>query len=377
MRIAILGIKGVPGHHGVEVVVDSLLPHLSALGHEITVYGYANYCRPAENYRGARVVTVNGSSRKNLEMFSHMWMAAMETRRHTYDVVHIHSADPCILAWLPRARFGLAATSHGQAYVRRKWGAGARAMSRLAERFFIRVPDVKTSVSRPLADYYNARYGAGVRYIPNGIDFRDPPPADVVKRRGLEPGGYLFCSAGRVERTKGLSTLIGAYRRLERPLPLVVAGGGAATDERYFAELKAARPAGVRFEGFMTGEDLYALYAYARVFVFPSEYEAMSMALLEGLSFGTPTVFSDIPENRAVAEGMGFAFRVGDEVSLADTLRFVLDHPGEAAQAGARAAAHVRSRHDWKAIASRYHEVYLELASRGRPAEALAALERG
>jgi len=30
MKIAILGTKGVPGRHGVEVVVDSLLPHLAA-----------------------------------------------------------------------------------------------------------------------------------------------------------------------------------------------------------------------------------------------------------------------------------------------------------------------------------------------------------
>jgi hypothetical protein len=67
MRIAILGKKGVPGHHGVEVVVDSLLPHLTSLGHEITVYGYGSYTEPIDDYHGARVKTVAGSSRKNLE----------------------------------------------------------------------------------------------------------------------------------------------------------------------------------------------------------------------------------------------------------------------------------------------------------------------
>lgn len=367
MKIAILGIKGVPGHHGVEVVVDSLLPHLTALGHRITVYGYAGYCEPTDDYHGARIVAVRGSRRKNLEMISHMWRASLAERRETYDIVHIHSADPCLLAWLPRARFGVIATSHGQAYLRRKWGSAARGMSKVAERFFVRLPRVKTSVSKPLADFYNGKYRAGVRYIPNGIAFREPPPAGLVEKWGVRPKEFLFCSAGRIERTKGLSTLIEAYRMLGRDIPLVIAGGGSATDEAYFNELKADRPEGVRFTGFLTGDEFFALYAHARVFVFPSEYEAMSMALLEGLSFGTPTVFSDIPENRTVADGMGFAFHVSDPASLAGTLERVLEDPEEAARLGAIAARHVREHHDWKAIAGRYHEVYLEMAG-GRPA---------
>ena len=364
MKIAILGIKGVPGHHGVEVVVDSLLPHLTAMGHEITVYGYTSYCEPSTDYHGALVVPVEGSSRKNIEMFSHMWHSSLDTRRHDFDIVHIHSADPCILAWLPRARYGIVATSHGQAYIRKKWNAAARTMSKLAERLFIRVPDIKTSVSRPLAEYYNGRYGAGVRYIPNGIVFRDKPPVSLLEKWGLEEGGYLFCSAGRIEKTKGLSTLVEAYAKLDTELPLIVAGGGSATDETYFEELKKTSPEGVRYVGFLKGDEFFALYAHAKVFVFPSEYEAMSMALLEGLSFGTPTVFSDIPENLAVADGIGFEFKVSDPGSLTGQLEFVLANPEEAARAGERAAAHVRAEHSWEAVARLYDAVYNEMKGR-------------
>jgi len=365
MKIAILGIKGVPGHHGVEVVVDSLLPHLSALGHEITVYGYYSYCEPSTDYHGALVVPVKGSRKKNIEMFSHMWHSSIDTRSHDFDIIHIHSADPCILAWVPRARYGLVATSHGQAYIRKKWNVAARSMSKFAERFFIRVPRIKTSVSKPLADYYNEKYGAGVKYIPNGIVFRDKPPVHLLEKWGLETGGYLFCSAGRIEKTKGLSTLVEAYRRLDPGMPLIVAGGGSATDEAYFEKLRKNSPEGVRFVGFLTGDEFFALYAHAKVFVFPSEYEAMSMALLEGLSFGTPTVFSDIPENRAVADGIGFAFKVSNTDSLVKQLEFVLGHPEEAARAGERAAAYVRAEHSWEAVARLYDAVYSEMAGPG------------
>ena len=364
MRIAMLGTKGVPGHHGVEVVVDSLIPHLTALGHEITVYGYESYTQPSGDYFGARIKTVRGSRRKNFEMISHMWKASLEARRERYDIVHIHSTDPCLLAWLPNPRYGLVATSHGQAYIRKKWGVSARMMSKIAERFFIRFPKVTTCVSKPLCDYYRAKYRREVLYIPNGITFREAPDAALIAKWDLAPRGYLFCSAGRIERTKGLTTLLEAYRTARPALPLVIAGGGSATDTAYFNELRSSAPEGVIFTGFLTGDEYYALYAHARIFIFPSEYEAMSMALLEGLSFGVPTIYSDIPENEAVARGLGFPFHVSTAESLAERIGLVLAAPAEAESVGRRASEVIRANHDWARIARQYDEVYARVAGK-------------
>jgi glycosyltransferase involved in cell wall biosynthesis len=362
MRIAILGTKGVPGHHGVEVVVDSLLPHLTSLGHEITVYGYGSYTEPIDDYHGARVKTVAGSSRKNLEMISHMWKSSLEARRGRYDIVHIHSTDPCLLAWLPRPKYGVVATSHGQAYVRKKWGWFAKGMSRVAERFFIRLPDVVTSVSKPLCEYYERKYGKEVLYIPNGIEVRGIPSEHWLGKWKLGREGYIFCSAGRIERTKGLDALLDGYGLAAPGMPLVIAGGGSASDFAYFDELKARAPEGVVFTGFLTGDEFFSLYAYAGVFVFPSEYEAMSIALLEGMSFGVPTIYSDIPENEAVANGFGYSFTVSDPESLAERLGYVLDHMDEARTLGMKAREHIGKGHSWPAIAALYDQIYRGLA---------------
>ncbi len=365
MRIAILGIKGVPGHHGVEVVVDSLLPHLAALGHEITVYGYSSYTEPMDDYKGARIRTVKGSSAKNLEMISHMWKSSLEVRRDRYDIVHIHSTDPCLLAWLPRPRLGTVATSHGQAYVRKKWGWFARNMSKVAEKIYMRTPDIITSVSRPLCDYYREKYGKDVIYIPNGIKVRGEPSEEWLAKWGLRNRGYLFCSAGRIERTKGLDTLLDAYRLANPGMPLVVAGGGSASDFAYFDELKARAPEGVVFTGFLTGDEFFSLYAYAGVFVFPSEYEAMSIALLEGMSFGVPTLYSDIPENEAVAGGFGYPFTVSDPGSLAERLEYVVDNIEEARKLGLEAKEHIARNHSWPTIAGLYDRIYRKLSESG------------
>jgi len=366
MKIAILGTKGIPGHNGVEVVVDSLVPHLSSMGHDITVYGYDSYTQPADSDNCVRIRTVPGSSRKNLEMISHMWNASVDSRRRNFDIVHIHNTDPCLLAWLPKARYGIISTSHGQAYIRKKWGITARTMSKAAERFFIYLPDIITSVSKPLADFYEKKYKKKVFFIPNGIKCMEAPDKTFLKRWNLEPEKYLFCSAGRIERTKGIHTLLEAYNKLKIDLPLVIAGGGNGTDHQYFRELKHKKPNGVIFTGFLTGDDLFSLYAHTGVFVFPSEYEAMSMALLEGLSFGVPTIYSNIPENTAVTNGLGYAFEVSNAVSLVKQLHYVLKHYNEALTVGGKAKKYIKKNYDWKNIAKQYNEIYLKLSGKER-----------
>ncbi len=362
MKIAILGTKGIPGHHGVEVVVDSLVPHLVSLGHDITVYGYESYTKTQDNYCGAKIKALAGSSQKNFEMISHMANSALDTKKNGFDIIHIHSTDPCLLSWLSKARCGIVATSHGQAYIRKKWGIAARTLSRIAERFFIYFPNVITSVSRPLADYYKKKYKKKVLYIPNGIKFREKPSSEYLNKWNINAENYLFCSAGRIERTKGIHTLINAYKKLNSKLPLVIAGGGSGTDPTYFDELKTNSTPGVTFAGFLTGDEFFSLYAHARIFIFPSEYEAMSMSLLEGLSFGAPTVYSNIPENEAVADGLGFPFQVSNEDSLADVLKDVLSNYDEAVKMGQKAKKLVREKHDWEKIAGQYNEIYLKLA---------------
>lgn len=361
MKIAILGTKGIPGHHGVEVVVDSLLPYLASMSHDVTVYGYESYTKFTDDYFGAKIKTVKGSSHKNFEMISHMWNASLATRRECFDVVHVHSTDPCLLAWLPKTRFGIVATSYGKAYRRKKWGLPAIAMSKMAEQFFIHLPDIITSVSKPLVDDYKNKYGKDVVYIPNGIKLREKPDKAFLKKWDIEAQKFFFCSAGRIERTKGLDTLLAAYAKIGSDLPLVIAGGGSGSDFDYFDELKKNKPDGVKFVGFLTGDEFFSLYAYAGIFVFPSEYEAMSMALLEGLSSGVPTVYSNIPENEAVANGLGYAFEVSNANSLAEELNYVLSHYPKAVVRACRAKAIIREKHNWEVIAKQYNDIYAKL----------------
>jgi glycosyltransferase involved in cell wall biosynthesis len=75
-------------------------------------------------------------------------------------------------------------------------------------------------------------------------------------------------------------------------------------------------------------------------------------------------VYSDIPENEAVARGLGIAFRVSDAESLSEGIRRALDKRAEAEALGAKARETVRQNHDWSVIARQYDDIYRKITSR-------------
>ena len=90
------------------------------------------------------------------------------------------------------------------------------------------------------------------------------------------------------------------------------------------------------------------------------------MMLLEAMSFGIPTVYADVEENRLVAQDCAYAFKPTDAVELADTVIRVLAHPDEAKVLAHKGRRRVIERYDWETVVDRTEEVYAIARARGR-----------
>ncbi len=165
--------------------------------------------------------------------------------------------------------------------------------------------------------------------VPNFIDTRGYAVADG-------PGEYAVY-LGRLERIKGLETLLAAAERLP-DLPLVIVGDGPlrATLE---ARLRAPGLGHVRLAGFVAGEELRALVRSSLCVVLPSEwYETFGLVLLEAFASGRPVVASrigGIPE--VVRDGHdGLLFPPGSVDELTRALAWMAAHRDDAAEMGRR-----------------------------------------
>lgn len=111
---------------------------------------------------------------------------------------------------------------------------------------------------------------------------------------------------GTVEPRKNLETLFEAWQlvrhHLEEAPSLVVCGRLGWKDQGLRSEVAAGREEGwLHHPGYVTNEELAALFRGALFLVFPSLYEGFGLPVLEALSAGTPVVASDLSVLREVA----------------------------------------------------------------------------
>ncbi len=123
---------------------------------------------------------------------------------------------------------------------------------------------------------------------------RDPELKLFLDRWGLLPGEYLLF-AGAIEPRKNLIRLLEAIsflqqRRPDVP-PLILAGPPGWRNQEIYNRVAAAGP-GVRYVGYLAGEELAALMAGCAVFVMPSLYEGFGLPVLEAMTCGVPVVTS-------------------------------------------------------------------------------------
>jgi glycosyltransferase involved in cell wall biosynthesis len=214
-----------------------------------------------------------------------------------------------------------------------------------------------------------------VRLLPHGVDTARFQPASPAERAALRarlglPGGVLAVYSGRLLRGKGLETLVDALGAPAAPpeLGVVLVGSGAGQALDVTPELER-QVAARRLEGrvvFAGQSDQVEDYLRAAdLFVFPSHFEALGIALVEAAACGLPAVASATGGIVDVVEsgGSGLLVAPGEPQALAAALaELARDEPRRAAM-GERARAIALARFDERDVLEGYRALFRELSS--------------
>jgi len=339
--------------------VEQLSLRLVKKGINVTVICRSHYTPKLKYYNGIKLIRFPTINQKHLEMIVHTFISCLYLLAKKCDLVHIHSVEPALLAPIIKLRHRIVATSHGQAYRRDKWGKFAKAMSKLAEKIYIRFPNYITAVSKTLSEIYYNEYGKAPFYIPNGIEFRFCENSELLKRFGIRRDKYILY-VGRLIPTKGPKILIDAYKKISTNVKLVLVGGSSHTD-KYEEDLKKEASENIFFLGYQHGKVLNALYDHCKIFVFPSQIEGLPLVLLEALVAKKPLIFSDIPENMEIADGLGISFKNGDVNDLAEKLSYALSNIDIFESYKDKIEEKIRSEFNWDFIVDQYIKIYHEV----------------
>jgi hypothetical protein len=273
------------------------------------------------------------------------------------------------------------------------WAAGpagrlARRATSLRNRW-LRDADAFVAMSRVIRD---EMLGAGIPgerivLLPHGVDTERFRPSTVEEKLALRselglPGGVLATYSGRLLRGKGLETLLDAFTAVADRAPglgLVLVGSGEGQALSVEDELRRRvdeRGLGTRvvFAGRIERVEDYL--RAADVFVFPSVFEALGIALVEAAACALPAVASRTGGIVDVVEDgvSGALVAPGDTLALSDALLGLAADEPRRSQMGREARAIALARFDERDGVGRYRALFREVgatrACASRPARA-------
>jgi len=185
----------------------------------------------------------------------------------------------------------------------------------------------------------------------------------------LGPTTRLAVYTGRLHAGKGLAELVAAWtqvaaRHADARLWLVGEGSEHAALVRQIGAL------GLSGRVVLPGsfDNVDDVLAAADLFVFPSESEGLSHALLEAMAVGLPVVASDIPGNaQAVRDGVeGLLVPPRDVAALAAAIEKILADPYRASLLGAAARLRVEECFSLDRMVDAHRDLFARLTGAGQ-----------
>ena len=206
-----------------------------------------------------------------------------------------------------------------------------------------------------------------ITVVMNGVapvsPISDEEKAALRRSLGLEPDVFTFGILARIEDYKGHLYLVYAAKLLKdrgySNFRILVAGTGAFEEEVTRAVTEMGVEDVVQMLGFRS--DAAALLNILDVQLNASYgTEATSMALLEGMSLGLPTIASDYGGNPfVITSGQnGLLFPSKDSAALADAMAELMDHPEEVSIMREKALETYQSRFTGEVFARNTEQIY-------------------
>jgi glycosyltransferase involved in cell wall biosynthesis len=204
---------------------------------------------------------------------------------------------------------------------------------------------------------------ARLRHVPLGVRVRPVSDEDVrtVRTRFGLDGDYVLWT-GTVEPRKNLPGLLRAFARVEPAVELALVGPSGWNEdlERVLDSLPVSVRTRVHRLGWVSRDDLAALYAGASVFCFPSLLAGFGFPVVEAMAHGTPVITSTgTSTEELVADGAGLAVAPTDVDAIAEAISRVLADEELAARLAT--AGRIRAaEYTWERSAALVERAYLE-----------------
>lgn len=205
--------------------------------------------------------------------------------------------------------------------------------------------------------------------IPNGVDFHrfdNLPPREVARKKlNLPADKTITVTVCKVIALKRTEWVLEVARQVPQIHAVIV---GGFTEEHYgdsyYRELLSRYPDvadRVTFTGEMPSSKVDEYLAASDIFAFPSSFEGLPNAVMEGMAAGLPVVASDIPPHRELIREGEQGYIVRDPGEMARAVRELAGDEGLRRRMGAKGKSFIKQTMSIETVANAYLDVYRSL----------------
>lgn len=211
-----------------------------------------------------------------------------------------------------------------------------------------------------------------IAIIPNSLDLSEfvnlPKEGCFRQRFGLDENKRIVLFLGRLNKIKGLDTLVSAFKRVieeSNDSILVIAG----PDDGYLSKLQSLINTlgindNVLLVGPLYGKDKLAAYVDADVYVLPSTYETFPVTILEAYACSKPVIASQVGclSDLVIDDITGYLVEVRSSVKLVNAIIKLLKDPKKANELGLNGKKLVQTHYNAEKVADILENIYRMVA---------------
>lgn len=364
MKIAVMGIRGIPANYGgFETLAEELAPRLVKKGHEVTVYGRANIIKYNKKmYKGVKIKILPTISHKYFDTVFHTFLCTIHSLFERYDVILICNAANSIFSILPRLTgTKVVVNVDGIERRRKKWNWFGKLWYFFGELFSVVFPNKIISDAKVIQQYYKRKYRRNSVFIPYGAHTGKVSTTNVLNRFGLEPNGY-FLYVSRLEPENNAHIVIKAFEEVKSDKKLVIVGDAPYAQD-YIHSLKKTKDKRILFTGFIFGKGYREFQSHAYCYIHATEVGGTHPALIEAMGFGNCVIANGTPENREVLSGTGLIYRKNNVEDLRKKMQFVVENPKILGEYITKAKRRIQQKYSWEFVKEEYERLFLQLIS--------------
>ena len=354
MKVAIVGIQGVPAKYGgFESLVENLIGKNCPPQIQYTIYcSSKDYSERLKKYKGA-VLKYIPLHANGIQSIPYDMLGLLRSVRG-YDTVMVLGVSGCL--FLPFFRLfyrrRLIINIDGLEHRRAKWGKLARWVLRKSEAMAVRFADVVIADNKGIQDYVWATYHKSSELIAYGGDhvLRNVPEGkqqDILKQYGVVVDNYAI-TVCRIEPENNSRLILEAFAQSGKEIVFI--GNWNHSDYGQSLQEEFGDKPNIHCADAVYDLDvLYALRANAAYYIHGHSAGGTNPSLVEAMFFGRPIIAYDVIYNRETTNNQASYFSTGEELQQ---ILNCTDLRGEAMK------TYALEHYTWSHIAEQYENLY-------------------